>query len=54
MTKHISYGSGDFHYEEAHRRTGFAIKILPRLFDVCMPLVIALLALYIGRYGLGG
>jgi hypothetical protein len=53
MTKHIHYDSGDFHYEEAHRRTGFVIRVLPRLFDFCMPVAIGLLALYIGRYGLG-
>jgi hypothetical protein len=54
MTKHIGYQPGDFHFEQMHRRTGFAVKILPRLFDFCMPVAIGLLALYVGRYGIGG
>jgi len=54
MTKHFGFEPGDFHYEESRRRAGFAIRVLPRLVDFCMPLAIGLLALYIGRYGLGG
>ena len=54
MTKHFGFEPGDFHYEESRRRTGFATKVLPRVFDFCMPLAIGLLAIYIGHYGLGG
>ena len=53
MTKQIGYRPGDFHFEQAHRQASFAARILPRLFDFCMPVMIGLLALYIGHYGLG-
>lgn len=53
MTKNFGYEPGDFHFEEQNRQTGIAGKVLPRLFDFCMPLLIGLLALYIGRYGFG-
>lgn len=54
MTKQIGYRPGDFHFEQVHRRVSFLARILPRLFDFGMPMAIGLLALYIGRYGLGG
>ena len=54
MTKHFGYEPGDFHIEERQRRTGLAAKVLPKLFDFLMPLVIALLAVYIGRHAFGG
>ena len=54
MTKHIGYETGDFHYEETHRRTSLATRVLPRLFDFCLPLTIGLLAIYIGRHAFGG
>jgi hypothetical protein len=54
MTKHLGYDAGDFHYEEAHRRTGFATKVLPRILRFCVPLAIVVIALYLGRYAFGG
>jgi hypothetical protein len=54
MTKHFGYEPGDFHFDEAHRRTSLTARVLPRLFDFCLPLAIGLLALYIGRNAFGG
>jgi len=53
MTKHFGYEPGDFHFEEARRPTGFASRVLPRLFDFCLPLAIGILAVFIGRHGFG-
>ncbi len=53
MTKHFGYEPGDFHVEEHNRQTGLATRVLPRMFDFMLPLIIGLLALYIGRYGFG-
>ena len=54
MTKHFGYEPGDFHYEQSRRQTSVATKVLPKLFNFCLPLAIGLLALYIGRHALGG
>ena len=55
MTKHFGYEPGDFHIEERLRPSaGLTTRLLPRLFDFMLPTILGLLALYIGRYGLGG
>jgi hypothetical protein len=53
MTKHFGYEPGDFHIEDQNRHTGLAARVLPRMFDFILPLIVGLLALYIGRYGFG-